>query len=454
MIQGSPKPGAGALSQSGPHDEFLELCAASTSGDLSDDEQKRLREHLAICASCREALRQYESIVSDVIPAIAAGVEPEHTQPTETWSQEQQEQAEKALFDRLAGEEKHPPKEPGKRNGSSIFPHRILPFQSESTWRNVWMLYAAGILLFCALSFFAYRVGMHRAADIAKRPQPQPTKREPSPAQASLEEQLSDAGHDRAVVNTEIAQRDKVIADLRHQLARQSSEINELKVAQNQLESNLRAGDASRQDLSQQKAELGQKLESAENSSHTLQEKLDSLAQRSAQDAARAKGSEAKINDLTRQLEEQQASVEQRDELLAHDRDIRELMGARDLYIAEIYDVAGTGETKKPYGRVFYTRGKSLIFYAYDLDQQTELKRAGTFQAWGRRGPDRQQAINLGLFYEDSATKKRWILKCDDPKMLAQIDAVFVTIEPNGGSHKPSSKPLLFAYLKVNPNHP
>ena len=61
-------------------------------------------------------------------------------------------------------------------------------------------------------------------------------------------------------------------------------------------------------------------------------------------------------------------------------------MGARDLYIAEIYDVAGTGETKKPYGRVFYTRGKSLIFYAYDLDQQTELKRASTFQAWGRRG--------------------------------------------------------------------
>ena len=60
MIQGSSKPGAGALSQSGPHDEFLELCAASTSGELTDDEQKRLREHLAVCASCREALRQYD----------------------------------------------------------------------------------------------------------------------------------------------------------------------------------------------------------------------------------------------------------------------------------------------------------------------------------------------------------------------------------------------------------
>ena len=111
--------GAGALSQSGPHDEFLELCAASTSGELTDDEQKRLREHLAICASCREALRQYESIVSDVIPAIAASEEPGHVQPAETWSQEQQEHAEKALFDRLAREEKHPPGETGKRNGQS-----------------------------------------------------------------------------------------------------------------------------------------------------------------------------------------------------------------------------------------------------------------------------------------------------------------------------------------------
>ena len=129
-------------------------------------------------------------------------------------------------------------------------------------------------------------------------------------------------------------------------------------------------------------------------------------------------------------------------------------MGARDLYIAEVHDVARDGHTQKPYGRVFYTKGKSLIFYAYDLDHQTELKQASTFQAWGRRGPDREQAINLGVFFEDSASKKRWILKCEDPKTLAQIDAVFVTVEPNGGSHKPSGKSLLFAYLKVDPNHP
>jgi hypothetical protein len=38
--------------------------------------------------------------------------------------------------------------------------------------------------------------------------------------------------------------------------------------------------------------------------------------------------------------------------------------------------------------------------------------------------------------------------------MLAQIDAVFVTVEPNGGSHRPSGKSLLFADLHIDPNHP
>jgi len=451
MIQGLSNLGAGALSQSGPHDEFLELCVASTTGELSDDEQKRLQQHLAVCASCRDVLRQYESIINNVIPAIAASEAPENVPTTGDWSQQK---AEKALFDRLAREEKDPTDRTDRRNGSSYFPHRILPFSSESTWRNVWMLYAAGILLFVAVGFFAYRVGVRRAAQSVKAPSPQPTQQQPGPAQASLEEQLSDAGHDREVARAEIAQRDKMISGLQRQLARQSAEIDGLKTAQSELESNLRAGDATRRDLSDQKATLAQKLESAQNSSRSLQEKLDSLTQQSAQDAARAKSSEAKLTELTGKLQEQQAAVEQRDELLAHDRDIRDVIGARDLYIAEIYDVAGTGETKKPYGRIFYTRGKSLIFYAYDLDQQSEVKRASTFQAWGRRGPDRQRAINLGVFYEDNTTRKRWILKCDDPKTLVQIDAVFVTIEPQGGSHKPSSKTLLFASLKIDPNHP
>jgi len=437
------------LSQTGPHDEFLELCAVSTSGELTEEEQKRLQEHLAVCPSCREALRQYQSVVDHAIPAIAATEEPEKVKRDPSWSQDR---AEKALFDRIAHEAKNLTNRTRNRSTSSNFSHRILPTPSESTWRHVWMLYAAGVLLFVALSFFAYRIGIRRGADTANIVPPQPST--PAPVQPSLEEQLSDAGHDHEVARAEIAHRDRMIADLRHQLDRQAAEITEMKAAQERLQNDLRAGDATRQDLVQERNELAQKLDSAGTNSQAIQEKLATLAQQSTQDADRAKAAEAKVNDLTRLLRQRETDLEQQDQLLAHDRDIRELMGARDLYIAEVYDVGGTGETKKPYGRVFYTRGKSLIFYAYDLDQQTELKRASAFQAWGRRGPDRQQSINLGIFYEDNAARKRWILKCDDPRTLAQIDAVFVTVEPNGGSHKPSSQPLLFAYLKVNPNHP
>ena len=76
------------------------------------------------------------------------------------------------------------------------------------------------------------------------------------------------------------------------------------------------------------------------------------------------------------------------------------------------------------------------------------------FQAWGRRGPNKDHALNLGVFYEDSAANKRWVLKFNDPKTLAQIDAVFVTVEPDGRSSSPRGKQVLFAYLRVNPNHP
>src|SRR5207245_5461312 len=101
-------------------------------------------------------------------------------------------------------------------------------------------------------------------------------------------------------------------------------------------------------------------------------------------------------------------------ELLEHDRDIRELMGARDLYMADVHDVSKTG-TDKTYGRVFYTKGKSLIFYAFDLDAQPGFQNAKSFQAWGRKGPDEQQALSLGIFYEDNVSKKRWVLKARRP---------------------------------------
>jgi len=269
-----------------------------------------------------------------------------------------------------------------------------------------------------------------------------------------LEKTISDAGHDREALKAQLADRDRMIAELRRQVVDQTAALDEMKSAQINLEHSLQSDQAEKHQVAQERSTLSQQMDVAQTSLQKTQAELDSLRQQRAQDQSRAESFEAQIRDLHGQLRDQEQEVGKQQELLAHDRDIRELMGARELYIAEVYDVARDGQTLKPYGRVFYTKGKSLIFYAYDLDQQAGLKRASTFQAWGSRGTDRQQATSLGVFYEDNAAKKRWVLKFDDPKKLEQINAVFVTVEPNGGSHKPSGKPLLFAYLKVDPNHP
>jgi anti-sigma factor RsiW len=438
------------LLPSGPHDEFLELCAVSTSGQLSEGDKNRLKEHLAVCPACREALREYESIVNDTIPAIGA----EQSSRIDPGPGFSQSKAEKALFERLAKEEGKQPSADRKNGVPSAF-RRVLPLAPESTWRHVWMLYAAGILLFFTLCLSAYWVGVRHGTDAAKSaPPPQATQVQVATENpASLEEQLSDAAHERELARSQVAQRDKALADLRRQLQQQSGEISRMKEAQDKLEATVQSDQAGKQDLVHERTELGQKLETAQAESQSLQQQVNSLTQQSSTETSQAKALGSKVEDLTRLLEDREKALNQQDELLAHDRDIHEVMGARNLYIAEVYDTDEKGATRKAYGRVFYTKEKSLIFYAYDLDQQ-HGKAGQTFQAWGRRGPDFKQAVSLGIFYEDNASKKRWVLKSEDPKTLAQIDAVFVTVEPHGGSGKPSGKPLLFAYLRVNPNHP
>jgi hypothetical protein len=161
------------------------------------------------------------------------------------------------------------------------------------------------------------------------------------------------------------------------------------------------------------------------------------------------------VEELSSKLKESQ-DVAQRDQgYLAYDRDIRELMGARDLYIADVFDIDREGKTRKPFGRVFYTGGKSLLFYAFDLDRQPGVRQASTFQVWGRRGLGDKRPLNMGILYEDNSVNRRWVLRFDDPKVLAEIDAVFVTVEPGSKTgQKPTGRQLLFASLRTPPNHP
>jgi hypothetical protein len=57
-------------------------------------------------------------------------------------------------------------------------------------------------------------------------------------------------------------------------------------------------------------------------------------------------------------------------------------------------------------------------------------------------GADPKSDVNLGIFYQEDSANKRLILKSSDPRTLAQIDAIFVTVETKPEPAKPSGKPL------------
>ncbi len=70
------------------------------------------------------------------------------------------------------------------------------------------------------------------------------------------------------------------------------------------------------------------------------------------------------------------------------------------------------------------------------------MRNASTFQAWGRRGPDKAQALNLGVFYEDNASRsdllwnegktrisKRWA-KGKDGETKTKVSDGYVPLHP------------------------
>ena len=281
----------------------------------------------------------------------------------------------------------------------------------------------------------------------------------PAPVTSNIDAvhlQLNDSGRVPSTANRERELQSDKTTELHRQLLASSLEVYQLKEQLKKLQDDLAERTSALDRNAQDRTELEQKLTLAQSNTQTLQDKLNAATNQAAQrNTESPKLLQVQVTELTAAMREKDLQIAQHEELLAHDRDIRNLIGARDLYIAEIYDVAKTGKTQKPFGRdVFYTKGKSLVFYAYDLDQQPGVKLASTFQAWGRRGIDQQHDINLGIFYQDDQNKKRWVLKSSDPTTLAQIDAVFVTVEPHGESSKPTGKPLLFTYLRLTPNHP
>ena len=412
------------------HDEFVALVALFYSGELTDEEWALLQVHLAYCDTCRSTFEQYEHITSTVIPIMAASAAAEvgHL-PRE--SEAAIAEAERRLMGQLGA--KRSPKEPSA-------PQKPL-------WRML-----GGTLAACTLVAVAF------AAVHLVRQRSQPPVTSSLSVRAVVPPASSAAAPSTDDMRQGMERAQQEVTKLQQQLAVANDRAAQSKPSDPRLQRQLDADHIQEQQLASEKNTLSQQLVAAQADVQSLRDKVASAQSNADQQVARTASLEAKVRELNVTLDETNTALNDKErvldldkDFLAHDRDIRDLIGARNLYIADIFDTNENGKTAKPFGRIFYTEDRSLVFYGFDLEKQPGIKQAAVFQAWGS-GSDKQPT-SLGLFYQDDS-HKRWVLRCNDAKTLARMNMVFVTAEPPGGSARPTGKQLLRAYLQIEPNHP
>lgn len=417
------------------HAKFVELCALYSTGSLSGDEMLELTGHLAECDECRQLLADYQALVRAGIPLLAD----DSVVELKTGFDRELAETKKRLFAQLTHTETDTAET--IRRERFRLPGLLLDGHLPK--------YAAAALLVACVGLGSYTIG------VRKSPRLTPTQIAADQS-VTLRAQLLETMKQRDSLERLIDQREqelKIAAAEIDQQAKDSTNLRRLldesDAGKSQETSVVASLGKENSSLKAERDGIVRSLEDAQANLTRLKQQVDELGSERVPFQMEIASKDKTINELTAQISEQER-------LLTADRDIRELMGARELLISDVIDVDTKGRSKQPFGRIFYTKNKSLVFYAFDLDKQPGVHNASTFQAWGARATSlgNQNPVSMGIFYMDNVTARRWVLKLDNPKVLERIDSVFVTIEPKGGSHKPSGKQLLFSYLRGEANHP
>src|SRR6266404_5083851 len=425
------------------HDIFKKRCALAASGSLAPAELSELRTHLECCEECREIFLQYRILTTRGMNSLADACADRFEEVA--WDGAK---VRERLLARVTNDQQmllH------RKNTLASIPRNLLHHIASNQFVKIAL--AAGLIV--AVVSGAYRLGLRKQTQ---------TEAEVKTARNITDGQSQQLVREKNAARELSAAQTKKLSELQLESSAKQREIDKLQSALHSVEArsselaaaNSQSG-AQLRLLTQQRAELTAQIELVTQAYENDKTELASLRSERDKTLQQASALESKIADLSATNRDQERRLKDAEQYLTSDRDIRELMGARRLYIADVFDVDGSSRTKKPFGRVFYTQGKSLIFYAFDLDREPGVVNASTFQVWGQHeGPQGEQPLpmNLGILYMDNESNRRWVLRFDDPKQLAEIDAVFVTVEPRGGSHKPTSKPFLYALLRKEVNHP
>ena len=406
------------------HDHYEHLCALASSGQIAPDELKLLKLHMQSCGECRNTYEDFNDIATHVLPEF--GVERRSlTTPTGMT----------ARFIARAHSEGIPLSRAPETTASEDHRRRLRVF-----------LIAASPLLAFFLGARILRVHW------SKRP----------PAQQAVS-----AG----AQNPATAPPAELTAG-----TKQAAEIAALQRQVNALASEIKSAQRSLEDAESEKVESNRKLTAVQNANEELRLRLadrdaqvvelnrqaartkahiDELAAAKANDEFLIQTGQSELSDLRARVAVLTDEVNERQQLSAAAEQAKDLIVARKLHIVDVDDTDGNGKQLRPFGRIFYTEGRNLVFYAYDLADPRKVNAKINFYVWGSREGINASVRSLGIFHADDEKDGRWVLKFDDPSVLGQINCVFVTAESNR-KHvtQPTGHQILFASLGPKPNHP
>ena len=406
------------------HEHFKELCALSASGNISAPEMSELKAHLESCAECRDHLSDFAQVSAQALALQG-----------DSYSRPRPPAGMKNRFITRARSEGVPLRWPSKAIDLDFGTHFLN--RACAVAAIVFVSVAVGILLWKGVPAKRHMASLNKSsASVA-------------PAGRTDVRAVDTRDHDLAVQlqadilslerQRKTLEQDK--QELEQRLNQSGKHEEDLSVRLSELENN---DAALRQRAAEQDSKLAGLNDELKRKDVTLTDEVAALAERQNQ-----------LEGLRAQLGERDAEIKDQQKLLSAGTLARDLIIARNLHIIDVHDSNGSGEHQRAFGRIFYTEGKSLVFYAYDLQDPENLDAKISFHVWGSKLGEQQQARNLGVFRAEDIGTGRWGLTCDDPNVLAKINTVFVTAESARKKiDQPMGKRILYAFLGERPNHP
>ena len=402
------------------HEHYEELCALAASGQALQPDLADLKAHLETCPSCRGFADDFTQLSAQSLSMLAA--------------KRSQCQIPSGMMQRFIARARSEGIEMSREPSARVIKRN----------RTILVMAIGAVAAVVLIVGILTIRQVHPSSSLAN--QARPPAQQPSVASTAVP--LPTSRVDDAELQQQLTVARKEMSSLTATIRAQRDELEALSKIKDSLNSRFIEAEEQNASFRSEKAEW-------EARATQLQAELEkSQADKGTSDVSLTlQGTE--LRELRKKVDEQADLLRQQEELTARGSDVRDLVVARNLHIIDVHDRDGDGKSQRAFGRIFYTEGKSLIFYAYDLGDPRKVDARVSFYVWGGRLGTEKPIESLGVFHNDDASDGRWVLTFDDPHVLAQINSVFVTIESSRKAiREPGGRKILFAFLGEKPNHP